>query len=100
MSQQYSNTNDNEGSNVPYVQGQTGEFAGLDEIAGLKGDETDLLAMAEQTRMLFEQFTDYAVTETQVVGRTVYLVPGHAVLFTALDVDGVEYEVFLQQRVN
>jgi hypothetical protein len=73
----------------------TGEYASLNEMAGQAGETR---AIAETLRLAILDYADLAVQDVHVVGAAVVLQPGSADAFTVLDVDGVEYDVFVRPR--
>jgi hypothetical protein len=74
-----------------------GEYASLDELAGLV-DPADARVGAETIRTTLIEFTDLAVTDAQVVGTPVVIRPGQALTFSALDSQGSEFEVYVRPK--
>lgn len=75
-----------------------GEFASLDEMAGRVPQDASALTMAETIRALLSEESSLGVSDVQIVGTPVRLVPGRALLFAATDYEGVEFDVFVQAR--
>jgi len=76
----------------------SGEYASLDELAGQSGPGRETRAISETLRLSLLDYADMAVGDVQVVGTAVVLRPGAALTFSVLDIDGVEYDVFVRPR--
>lgn len=89
---------DNEGSNAPRDYGKPGWYASLDEMAGRKPAYQDgPIRILRLIREVLDEHTAASSADVKVVGKEVVIRPGHAVMTTLLDVDGVEYELFMRQ---
>jgi hypothetical protein len=80
------------------MDGNKGEFASLDEIAGVYAQDPSARGMAETIRAVLVESTDLAVADLQAISVPVTLVPGRALLVGVTDVEGLEYEIFVQAR--
>jgi hypothetical protein len=76
----------------------TGEYASLNEMAGQSAPAEDTRSVTEALRLAVVDYADLAVGDAQIVGKAVMLLPGSALTFTVLDVDGVEYDAFVRPR--
>jgi len=74
-----------------------GEYASLDEMAGLVEPE-DARSVTETIRAALLETTDLALAETYIVGTPVVLRPGQALGMSALDSQGNEFDVFVRPR--
>ncbi len=76
-----------------------GEYATLDEMAGkrLLEQQTGALSVSHTLRALLLERTALVPEQPLIVGQQVTLAPGEALMTTVLDIDGVEYEIFVRQ---
>lgn len=78
---------------------ETGEYATLDGLAGYAPPQyqSGAIGIANLIREALLDETNLESADAKVVGTLVSLRPGQAVMTTVMDVEGVEYEVYVRQ---
>lgn len=76
---------------------ETGEYATLDGLAGSVDPQSGAIGIVNLIRDALLDETNLESTDAKVVGTLVAFRPGQAVMTTVLDVEGVEYEVYVRQ---
>lgn len=87
-----------EGSDIPRTTNQP--FASVEQMAGEDQSGTDVLGIAEEIRVALTEGTDLAVDDPGLARGGTLVGPGPVAHLTVMDVNGVEYHLFVQKRLN
>ncbi len=77
----------------------TGEFASIDQVAATPNTTDSALPIAQMISDLLSDETECPASELKVVALPTVLRPGGALMFTLMNVDGVEFEVYVRQAL-